>query len=296
MGTNVQQSASHNYKTRRKISPREDAEWLKAAEAGDALATIAKRAGVDVRTVRQHVARARLDKELTGVRLSMVHAAADLHQQDMLGVAAALEAVLDPSLHSLQFSLEETPREIRAAGKRYAALVRHTKGSGVPHALALWEAAAKRYAAAVAKLGEQLKVELAATGLDPDGAVTAMLARLALCASYGTLPPDELPWHVEGGDLRKGAFRILAGLSSPDDPRADGAKQAYDAVWAKISAEPAVADLCTLQAAALTRDRVRDLLEDIRLRRYLGHAVCPWCPGSAAAPRRTTSAASPRAR
>lgn len=296
MSTNTHQTAKSKYATRRRVSPSEEAQWLQAAAAGDPVAAIAKRASVDVRTVRQHVDRARIENELAGVRLSMVHVAADLHQQDMLGVAAALETVLDGSLHSLQFSLGQTPGEIRSAGKRYVALVRHTKGSGLPHALALWEAATKRYAALIKEMSDHVEVEVAATDLDPEGAVNEMLGRLAQCASYGTLPPDELAWNVQGGDLRKGAYRILAGITSPDDPRAVDAQRQYAEVWAMVSTDPAVDDLCKLQAAGQTRDRVRDLLEDLRLRRYLGHAVCRWCPGSPGAPRRTTAAASSRAR
>jgi hypothetical protein len=260
------------------------------------VAAIAKRSNVDVRTVRQHVDRARIDKELAGVRLSMVQVAADLHQQDMLGVAAALEAVLDGSLHSLQFSLGQTPGEIRSAGKRYVALVRHTKGSGLPHALSLWQAATNRYAALIKEMSDRLEIEVAATDLDPEGAAHEMLGRLAQSASYGTLPPDELAWIVQGGDLRKGAYSILAGVTSPDDPRALDAQRQYADVWTTVSTDRTVTDLCKLQVAGQTRDRVRDLLEDLRLRRYLGHAVCPWCPGSPVAPRRTTAAASSRAR
>lgn len=296
MSTRQHQSAKPQYPGRRRISPREEAQWLQAAEAGDGLATIAKRASVDVRTVRQHVDRARIEKELAGVRLSMVHVAADLHQQDMLGVAVALEAVLDPSLHSLHFSLEQTPGEIRRAGKRYTALVRHTKGSGLPHALSLWEASVKGYATAVGKLRDHLEIELPATDVDPDGTVTEMLGRLGQCTSYGALPPDELRWHVQGGDLRKGAFRILADITSLDEQRAAEAQRQYAQVWTTISAEPPVTDLCDLHAAGHTRDRLRDLLEDLRLRRYLGYGVCSWCPGSLAAPRRTTAAGSSRAR
>jgi hypothetical protein len=290
MSSNEHQSAKRKYASRRRISPLEEAQWLQAADAGDKPGTIAKRAGVDVRTVRQHVERARVDKELAGVRLSMVHDAADLHQKDMLGVAAALEAILDASLHPLHFSLEQTPGEIRSAGKRYTALLRHTKGSGLPHALSLWVAAAKRYSDAVEELRQQLEVELAATDLDPGGTLTEMLLRLAPSTSYGALPPDELRWDVQGGELRKGAFRILADVTSRDDPRAVDAQRQYAHVWLKISAAPPVMDLCNLHAAEPKRERVRDLLEDLRLRRYLGPAVCPWCPGSLAAPRRTTAA------
>lgn len=60
----------------------------------------------------------------------------------------------------------------------------------------------------------------------------------------------------------------------------------------KIGGEPPVTDLCDLQVDGQTRDRVRDLLEDLRLRRYLGHAGCPWCAGSLAAPRHTAAASS----
>jgi hypothetical protein len=296
VSTNLHPPAKPKYAARRRISPREEAQWLHSAEGGDGLAAIAERASVDVRTVRQHVDRARVEKELAGVRLSMVQVAADLHQQDQLGVAAALEAVLDPALHSLQFSLEQTPGEIRRAGKRYTALVRHTKGSGLPHQLSRWEAATRRYTTAVGKLRDQLLLELAASDLDPDGTTSEMLGRLGQCTSYGALPPDEPPWNVPGGDLRKGAHRILADVSSLDEPRAAEAQRQYKQVWTKISAEPPVADLCDLQAAQLTRDRVRDLLEDLRLRRYLGHALCPWCPGgSVAASRRTTRGASTKA-
>jgi hypothetical protein len=40
-----------------------------------------------------------------------------------------------------------------------------------------------------------------------------------------------------------------------------------------ISAAPPVADICDPHAAALTGNRLRDLLEDLRIRRYLGHAL-----------------------
>jgi len=293
MSTKIQQSTNTQSHRRRRVTPRDEAEWLQAADAGDALATIAKRSSVDVRTVRQHVDRARSEKELAGVRLGLVHAAADLHQRDLLGVAAALQAVLDPSLHPLHFSLEQTPGEIRAAGKRYTALRRHTKGSGLPHALALWEAAANRYTTAVGKLSDQLQVELRAMDLDPDGTLAEMLGRLSPCASSGALPPDELPWHIQAGDLRKGAFRILAHVTALEDPGGVDAQRQYAELWRKMSAEPEVTELCDLtRSAAHTRDRVRDLLEDLQLRRYLGHAVCPWCPGSPAPPRRTIAAAS----
>ena len=93
----------------------------------------------------------------------------------------------------------------------------------------------------------------------------------------------------------RAAFRILADVTALDDQRAVDAQQQYAQVWTKISGEPPVTDLCDLKADGPTRDRVRGLLEDLRLRRYLGHAVCPWCPGSLAAPRRTAAAASSRA-
>jgi hypothetical protein len=285
--TNQQLETTTKLATRRRVTAAQEAQWLQAANAGDAPKTVAKRAGVDVRTVRQHVDRARVERELAAVRLTMVQVAADLHQQDLLGVAAALEAILDPSLHSLQSSLDQTPGEIRAAGKLYRALLKHTKGSGVPHALLVWGAAAKRFAAAVEELRRQLEVEVARTTLDPDGTTTAMLGRLAQCASYGALPPDDLPWHVQGGDLRKGVFRILAGATSLDEPQVVDGQREYARLWTTISTASPIAELGALRSAESTRLRVRDLLEDLRLRRYLGPATCQWCPGSQATPRRT---------
>jgi hypothetical protein len=288
MSTNRRAEAIKERKKRRRISSSEEATWLQAAEAGDALAGIAKRAGVDVRTVRQHVDRAKLEKEVGAVRLSMVRAAADLHQQDLLGVAASLEAALDPSIHSLHASLELTPGAVRSAGKRYTALVGHTKGSGLPHALSLWEAAAGRYATAVAQLRQLLEGEIGDTTLSPEGTVDQMLVRLAQCADYGAVAPDRLVWRVEAGSLRKGAYHIVADVSAMDEPRAVDAQEQHALLWTTISAAPPVADLCALRSAEATRERVRDLLEDLRLRRYLGPGTCRWCPGAPATPRRKT--------
>ena len=288
MSTNRRAKAINERKTRRRISSSEEATWLQAAEAGDALAGIAKRAGVDVRTVRQHVDRAKLEKEVAAVRLSMVRAAADLHQQDLLGVAASLEAAPDPSIHSLHASLELTPGAVRSAGKRYTALVGHTKGSGLPHALSLWEAAAGRYATAVAQLRQLLEGEVGDTGLDSGGTVDQMLGRLAQCPDYGAVAPDRLVWRVEAGDLCKGAYHIVADVSAMDEPRALDAQEQHALLWTTISAAPPVADLCDLGSADATRERVRDLLEDLRLRRYLGPGTCRWCPGGPATPRRKT--------
>ena len=113
-----------------------------------------------------------------------------------------------------------------------------------------------------------------------------MLGRLSQCAGYGALPPDDLPWHVQGGDLRKGAFRILAGATSLDEPKVIDAQWEFARLWTTITTASPVADLCALRSADSTRERVRDLLEDLRLRRYLGPATCSWCPGSRAAPSR----------
>jgi hypothetical protein len=120
----------------------------------------------------------------------------------------------------VRVSLGQTPGEIRSAGKRYVALVRQTKGSGPPHALSLWDAATRRNAALLKQMSDRLEVEVAATGLDPDGTLHEMLARLGQCASYGTLPPDELARNVQGGDLRQGAFHenlrsVLPSLGLP---------------------------------------------------------------------------------
>jgi hypothetical protein len=139
------------------------------------------------------------------------------------------------------------------------------------------------------ELRVQLEIEVALTNLDPDGTTTAMLGQLAQCASYRALPPDDLPWQVQGGDLRKGAFRILSRVTSPDEPQAIEARGAYETLWTTISSAPPIADLCALQSAELTRDRVRDLVEDLRLRRYLGPATCQWCPGARPERRRTTA-------
>jgi hypothetical protein len=289
VSTNQHGEAIDKIARRRRITTSQAAQWLQAAEGGDALGVIATRHSVDVRTVRQHVDRARVEKELAAVRRSMVQAAADLHQQDLLGVAAGLEAVLDPSSHSLQFSLDLTPSVIRSAGKRYQALLKHTKGSGLPHALALWEAAAKRYAIGIGELQSQLRIEIAHTNLDPDGTVGAMLSLLAQCAGYGAVPPDDLPWDVQSGDLRKATFRILASATSLDEPRVIDAQEQYARLWTTISAASPVADLCALHSAGPLRERVRDLLEDLRLRRYLGPATCTWCPGSRTEPRRKSA-------
>src|SRR4029077_14616165 len=109
---------------------------------------------------------------------------------------------------------------------------------------------------------DQLELELAVTDLDPEGTMSEMLGGLGQCTSYGAVRPDELAWNVLGGDLRKGAFRILAETTTLDDPRAVDAQRQYAEVWTKISSEPPVTDLCELQAAGIKRDRVRDLLED----------------------------------
>jgi predicted RNase H-like HicB family nuclease len=57
-----------------------------------------------------------------------------------------------------------------------------------------------------------------------------LLAPQAARASYGTLPPDELAWRIQGGDLRKGALRILAAVTSLDDPRVVDAQRQYATV------------------------------------------------------------------
>jgi uncharacterized protein (DUF2236 family) len=100
--------------------------------------------------------------------------------------------------------------------------------------------------------------------------------------------PDRLVWRVEAGDLCKGAYHIVADVSAMDEPRAVDAQEQHALLWTTISAAPPVEDLCALRSAEATRERVRDLLEDLRLRRYLGPGTCRWCPGAPATPRRKT--------
>ena len=102
------------------------------------------------------------------------------------------------------------------------------------------------------QLRKRLQIEVAASGMGSEGGTLAeMLGRLGQCASGGAVPPDQLPWQLQGGDLHKGAYRIVPGIASLEDPRVLAARHAYAQLWTKISTEPAVADLCGLQAAEL---------------------------------------------
>ena len=275
-------------KPRHSVTATDETEWLGAVERGEALAVVARRAGVDRRTVRDHVARARDERELREVRRQLFVGAAQAHQQELLGLAASLEALLSVSAHSLRESLEMTPPWLRSAGKVYQALLRHTTGSGLPSSLSRWSAAATRYEALVSRLAGRLGTEIVSSGLDLEGAVHHLLRAATHCVSVAELPADELPWRVEGGELRKGAVRLLGEVASLGDTRVVAAQEQYTRLWDTLRTSDEVAELCALRTSAgPIRERLADQLEDIRLRRYLGPGTCRWCPGSRSSGRRT---------
>ena len=141
------------------------------------------------------------------------------------------------------------------------------------------------------QLRKRLQIEVAASGMGSGGVtLEEMLGRLGQCASGGAVPPDQLPWRLRAVTAQRGVPHCPRDRLARGSARPGGAARLRTAV--DEDQHRAGGSDSRAAGSRVTRDRVRDLLEDLRLRRYLGHAVCPWCPGSSAAPRRTQAAAS----
>lgn len=82
-----------------KIAPGQRRGWLERFEQGDSIDKIARDASRDVRTVREHVEKARLERDFESAQRDQLREALRAHQQDMLALLVHLrQAVRTPEL------------------------------------------------------------------------------------------------------------------------------------------------------------------------------------------------------
>ena len=96
-----------------KIAPGQRRNWLELSESGESTEKIAKDAGRDVRTVREHIQKARLERDFEAAQRDQLREALQGHQRDMLALLEHLRrAVQVPPLTfrdvvGLDFGLED---------------------------------------------------------------------------------------------------------------------------------------------------------------------------------------------
>ena len=96
-----------------KIAAGERRNWLERSEGGEAILRIAKSVGRDVRTVRQHIEKGRLERDFEVAQREQLRDALRAHQQDMLSLLKDLkDSVYVPELAyveivGLDFGLED---------------------------------------------------------------------------------------------------------------------------------------------------------------------------------------------
>jgi hypothetical protein len=290
-GAEGREMAHRDAKPRRVIHAAEEAGWLSQIEAGETLAAIASRSGVQIRTVREHVKRARAASELAQARREGLRTALAAHEQGMLNSAAWFRGQL--SANPLYRALEATePDPQSAAGKLHRALLAHTRDSGLPYLARRWSAVAKSYRDGIAGVERQLPDAVARVRLD-QRAVSELLYVVRLGASAGEIQPDDdiQPWNVrEGSELCRGMYCIASGIRALDDPQAIAAQATYAQLRTDLAGWVEVRALCALPATAgRVREKLIDELDNIALRRYLLDGTCEWCPGVPARRRRATS-------
>lgn len=82
-----------------KIAPGQRRGWLEHYDGGEAIEQIAKVANRDVRTVREHIEKARLERDFESAQRDQLREALRSHQQDMLALLVHLrQAVHTPEL------------------------------------------------------------------------------------------------------------------------------------------------------------------------------------------------------
>jgi hypothetical protein len=96
-----------------KIAPGQRQDWLQRSEQGESIEKIAKDAGRDVRTVREHIEKAHLERDFNVARRDQLRDALQFHQKDMLALLERLrQTVHTPDLEytditGLDFGLED---------------------------------------------------------------------------------------------------------------------------------------------------------------------------------------------
>ena len=97
-----------------KIAPGQRRDWLLRYEQGESIEKIAEGANRDIRTVREHIDKARLERDFEGAQRDQLREALKSHQLDMLFLLESLrQAIQTPSLTpmdevtGLDFGLED---------------------------------------------------------------------------------------------------------------------------------------------------------------------------------------------
>ncbi|HUY08375.1 MAG TPA: hypothetical protein VMW80_02860 [Candidatus Dormibacteraeota bacterium] len=233
----------------RRVSPVLAEKWRKEMDSGALAVRIAEREGLDPRTVRIHVARARRARGTEGARGDLLRDALRRHQEDLTALAAALaHAATAP------------PVGLRVAdGLPAAALADHLGRSPAGKALRRWLGLADTYPDIRQALwdraaAEPVVAELRARGVGQDTSATDV-CQLA----------DGVPLEA----LRPVAFRV------PDADAIVAQEQALlraCQTWPEFTAVAA----CVSEARAIGQG-LSDALEVIRLRRYISGS-CRYCP------------------
>jgi hypothetical protein len=259
---------------RRRITDRQAHTWLRSIEGGASTAEVASDAGVQARTIRKYVDRARLDAAFQAAQADRLRAALGQHHDDLLGTATQVREALRWPPYSL--------RGNRVGGnKPVEALLAHLGGSRVPHGIRAWDAVGKDYTDLSRRLDERLLnnvAEASAPAMHQEGALLR-LRNLADSAVHGGTP-HAFTYAVEGDSLRSGAYSVAVHVDSLEDPRAASVLEFLEMTAQALTTWDEIRALVRLKARV---DRLAaelsEELEDLALRRYVP-GRCRWCPGT----------------
>ena len=237
--------------TIKRVSPVLAEKWRTEVDAEISVAQIAAREGVQERTIRRHVARARTAQGTTDTRRTLLIDALRRHQEDLTTLASALSrAVTAP------------PARVRVSDALpAAALADHLGRIPAGKALRRWLALADTYPDIRQALwdraaAEPVVADLRAQGVGQDTSATDVC---------------QLAEGVALGALRPVAFGV---------PEADYlvVKEREFLLASQVWPEFTAAANCVTDARAI-RQGLSDALEVIRLRRYISGS-CRYCPDS----------------
>lgn len=263
-----------------KIPPATRREWLEAYDRGERIDKIARDAGRTERTIKEHIKRARQEREQREVRAGLLREAYQRHYEDLLDVAKRLqEAAQMPSPNGL------LPIVDRRTQMLVDALRSHIPDSRLWRVWKEWEDRAQRMDAAAVETKARLAKAVdrtfaeAGTGVSRDWLIESLWAAITKAARGESL--DGMEYRIEstaeGPSLRWGAYGLSAAGVDETALRVlqDHHQQLVQEVTAREDYVGNVRD--ALRRWAKARDDIDQEIEILLLRRLLP-GQCNLCP------------------
>ena len=265
-----------------RIAPAERRRWLEQYEEGSRIDKIAREAGRTQRTINEHLARARRERQQHEVTAGLLTQAYQKHYSRLLDLAQELgQASLQPNSEGL---LGEADLESRML---HQALRSHTPKARLWRAVKVWEETSQQLERESQRIRRRIQSSVdretkTAPGILREGFVDTLWSAVSMFAQGQD--PFLVDYRIEvPGDnyqLRWRNFLLADGVGSRE--QLDKIQEQHQRLLTELATPDTAAPLADLTARwNAARDTIQEEVVTLRLRQILP-GQCRLCPGGEA--------------